>query len=122
MAKPEKSEPKSEKKRERVFKKIVQPEAMGFEDVGDFYEGTYVSMKKVPFTDERGTRLAPLYTLLPEDGDPIGVWGSPMLEDMMNQVGTGQFVRITYTGTRAAKKKGFSPMKVYEVEVETDTE
>ena len=118
MAKSEKEAPKEKAPRERVFKEIVQPEAFGFEDVGDSYEGIFAGVKEVPFTDKRGTRLAPLYTLQPEEGDPIGVWGSPMLKDMMSQVGMGQYVRITYTGTRPAREKGFSPMKVYKVEVE----
>lgn len=119
MADPKTKEAAKEREpRKRVFRKIVQPEAFGFEEIGDSYEGIFAGVKEVPFTDKRGTRLAPLYTLQPEGEDPIGVWGSPMLKDMMSQVGIGQYVRITFTGTKPAKEKGFSPMKVYEVEVE----
>lgn len=107
----------------KFTRKIEQVEGKGFEKVGDSYEGTLRGTKVVKITDKDGDRDAHLYTLEPDPDEKtgevqkaFGVWGSPLLDDLMSQVEEGTYIRITMTGLRPPKRRGFSPMKIFMVE------
>jgi hypothetical protein len=96
---------------------ITQVEGKGFDKVGDSYRGVFVSKKTVQIADRDGTREASLYKLAPPNGEAFGVWGSSQLDDLMSEVKPGEDVEITLTSIDEPKKKGFSGMKRYRVDI-----
>ena len=95
----------SEEQREFVE---IEPNVWKVEKEGDSVEGV---LKKVD--KEVGPNKSTLYHL--EGEKQFAVWGSTVLDDRMAYVNEGDFVRITYKGTRENKRG--QPTKIFKVEV-----
>lgn len=103
----------------RTFNKqntIKQVEVKGFEKIGDSAEGTFLGTKLAKITDKDGEREATMIVLQPDNGDKFAVWGNAVLEDMIQQVEPGKYVRIRHTsiGKAKGKKQG---AKLFEIDV-----
>lgn len=98
---------KMEKKRN--FRE-VEPRIIKFVENGDYVEGEYMSK------DTSGNFGNDAYTLKTSDG-LIVVFGTAVLSRKMELVKFGDYVRITYEGTKENKVSGQNDIKQFKVEV-----
>jgi hypothetical protein len=96
-------------KMEKEYMEIT-PEVWKPEKEGDSCNGELVR-KEV----DVGPNKSRLYYLKGEDGDQFSVWGSTVLDNRMDFVNLGDYIRITYKGTQ--KNKRGQDTKIYKVEV-----
>jgi len=96
----------SENQREFVE---IEPNVWKAEKDGDSVEGV---LKKVD--KQVGPNKSTLYHL--EGEKQYAVWGSTVLDDRMAYVNEGEFVRITFKGTKENQRG--QPTKIFKVEVE----
>ena len=87
----------------------IEPNVWKTENDGDQVEGI---LKKVD--KDVGLNKSTLYHLENKDKQ-WAVWGSTVLDDRMSYVKEGEFVRITFKGTRENKRG--QPLKIFKVEV-----
>lgn len=98
------------------FKKKIDVsggEGFKFDNVGDtltgFYlgsfphEGNYAPTTKHLFKTERGI---------------LTIFGQRHLTSLLEGEKTGVLMQVTYSGTKASKKKGYAPMKMYELGID----
>lgn len=84
---------------ERKFQRVGNqlPETFRLEKEGDKVEGTYI--RRVDgLTSKKYKKPLNAYVLKMDDGTERTVWGSGLLDYLMDQVEPGVYVRITYTG------------------------
>ena len=96
--------------KERKFRTIESPDFFKFENVGDSLEGTLVEKSQ---SDNYGIGL---YTLRKDDGTTMRIHGSANLDSKMTGVQINDYVRITFSDSKAMER-GKSPMKMFDVEV-----
>ncbi len=94
---------------EREFVEI-NPQVWKPVNEGDATEGTFVKTKV-----EIGANKSKLHCFTHENGGEFSIWGSTILDDRMEYVKPGDFVRITYK--KAEKNKRGQPVKIFKVEV-----
>lgn len=61
-------------------------------------EGSYIGVKS-----DIGPNNANKYTLELDDGTQVEIWGSTVLDDKMQNVDRGSYVRIEYLGKRKGR-------------------
>jgi hypothetical protein len=86
-----------------------------FENVGDQLEGYY--MGSFDFEGDYGPNKKHVFQT--SNGAEV-VFGQAHLKQLLPSVKPGTMVRITLTGELAAKKKGRQPMKMFQIEQDTD--
>ncbi|MCK9151845.1 hypothetical protein [Methanobacterium alcaliphilum] len=91
-----------EEKKEQAT--IWSPSAMG-----ESIQGIYIDME-----ENVGQYKSNMYTLKGEKGE-VKLWGSTVLDNLMEKVPFGHEVRVTYNGTQPSKN-GKNPWKDYKVE------
>lgn len=98
-----------------AFRKIeTNAPLFTFEKIGDKVEGIYKGCRKV----ETEVGESVIHDLDTKDG-PIAFFGSAMLNPTLAEnVAAGNTIRITFTGTKPPKKKGYSPLRIFTVEID----
>lgn len=91
----------------------VEPRIWKPENPGDSVQGVYVSRK-----DDVGINKSKMYILDTKEG-LTKVWGSTVLDDRMDAVQAGQYVRITFKELKENKRG--QPIKIFKVEVARET-
>lgn len=76
---------------------------------GEFITGIYIEME-----EGVGQYKSKMYTLKNEKGE-VKIWGSTVLDGLMEKVPLGVEVRITFEGKQPSKQ-GKNPWKDYKVE------
>jgi len=97
--------------KQRKFRQVEAPDFYKFESIGDTIEGT---LQEKGISDNYGIGL---FTVKQDDGSTKRCHGSANLDSLMTAVDIGQYVKITFTDTKAMEK-GKTPMKIFTVEVE----
>ncbi len=95
---------------DREFREI-DPQVWKPVNSGDSTEGTYLKTQR-----EVGMNDSNLHCFRDDNGKEFTVWGSKILDDKLEYVKPGDFVKITYKGTETNKKG--QPVKIIKVEVE----
>lgn len=94
---------KEEEKKEKV--NIWDPAASG-----QSIQGIFIDKE-----EEVGQYKSNMYTLRQENNEEIKIWGSTVLDSLMEKVPFGSEARITFNGTQPSKN-GRNPWKDYKVE------
>lgn len=102
------------------FQEIVsdtQPPELGefvkFEVVGDSLSGVYERNRK--YTSQMAGEQT-LYDIRTPDG-LFTITGNWDLNEKMKKLRSGSFIRVTYVDDKPMAREGFSPMRIYRVEV-----
>jgi hypothetical protein len=98
---------------------IRQIDAKGFEKIGDKYEGTFQGTKIAKVSDPKkaeGFREGTIIRLKPDTGDEFGVWSNVVLDEMIQQVEVGTYIRIRHTGL-GKKSAGKQGAKLFEIDI-----
>ena len=93
---------------ERKFKKI-QVNFWKPEEVGDQLQGTLVKKE-----EDVGANNSKLYGLETDAKKQMAIWGGTVLDELMNYISVGDFIRVTYKGLKPVAGK--NDMKLFEVE------
>jgi|TARA_R100000789_G_C3004039_1_gene149608 hypothetical protein len=91
------------------YEEIQQPGAWKPGKEGDTVEGVLVNRKK-----EVGPNKSMLYHLKQKDDNIISVWGSTVLDNRLELVPDGSYIRITFKGIE--QNKIGQPVKIFKVE------
>jgi hypothetical protein len=86
-----------------------------FETVGQSLQGYYVGS-----FEHNGDYGQTQKHLFKNDKGLWTVFGQKHLIDMLNGIEPGILVRVTFAGNRPSKKKGFNPMKLFEIEYDEE--
>lgn len=79
--------------------------------VGDQIEGKFVEKK-----ENIGINQSNIYLIQTESAaEPVGVWGSTVLDGKFANIPVGNSVRIVFTGLKQGKAAGRKPYKTYDV-------
>lgn len=97
----------------REFKSI-SPTFIKFESEGEQVEGILRSKTTIDFQNGPVGK----YTLEPETGELISFLGGAVLDQAMNMVEIGNYVRVTFEGI--SKLDGAKTLKNYKVEVASE--
>ena len=86
----------------------IEPEVWKPVNPGDFTEGEFIK------TNEKvGSHDSKMHCFRGDDGKEFTVWGSTLIDDRMDYVKPGDFVRIIYKET-TQNQKG-QPLKIYKI-------
>ena len=77
--------------------------------IGETLQGTYIDLE-----ENVGQFKSNLYTLRTNEGE-VKVWGSTVLDGLMDKVDMGLEIRITFNGKQPSKS-GKNPWKDFKVE------
>ncbi len=89
---------------EKEKTKFWEPEV-----IGETLQGTYIDLE-----ENVGQFKSNLYTLRTNEGE-VKVWGSTVLDGLMDKVDMGLEIRITFNGKQPSKS-GKNPWKDFKVE------
>lgn len=90
--------------------KVIEPNMWKPDNTGESIEGVYVNKR-----EGAGKYNSKIYYIDTGNDGIKMVWGSTVLDEKMNSINQGNYVRITLTGT-APSKKG-NDIKLFKVEV-----
>jgi hypothetical protein len=93
---------RDEEEKEKV--KFWEPDV-----IGETLQGTYIDLE-----ENVGQFKSNLYTLRTNEGE-VKVWGSTVLDGLMDKVDMGLEIRITFNGKQPSKS-GKNPWKDFKVE------
>lgn len=107
-----KKEKKEEKKEEPEAEAEYEPVGGGkiykFSEQGETLTGKILNIRDGSFKNK-------VYDILTDDGEAVTVFGTTILDRLMQQIQIGDEVRIKYVGDIPPKKKGMNPAKNFEV-------
>lgn len=87
-------------------------EIVKFDNVGDFFVGTYLGKAEVTTDDGE---IIEAHTFENDMGLPVAIWASYDLNRKLADIGNGILVRVEYVRD-VETKRGLSPMKEFKVQ------
>jgi hypothetical protein len=88
----------------------VEKEIFKFEKEGDFIEGKLLAVVDSPTYSNK------VYTIETKQGNKT-VFGTVVIDSQMQLVKMGQMIKILYVGEKSSDKKGYNPIKLFEIYV-----
>ena len=86
----------------------IESEVMRLDNDGDFVEGVLKAKGEGDYDNKK-------YTIKTTDGKNIVLFGTTVLDDLMQSVNIDQEVKIVNIGEKPPKKKGQNPMRLFDV-------
>lgn len=97
-------------KNKRKFEEVVTMDIWEAKQVGDNVEGIYIDK------EENVGKYSSNAYILENEGKPVMVWGSTIIDRRMALVKIGEYVRITFKELRPSKHG--NDLKIFKVERE----
>jgi hypothetical protein len=93
---------------EEEFEPVGGGEIFRFEEIGKTLTGKVLNIRDGQFKNK-------VYDIQIDDGSAVTVFGTTVLDRLMQSIQIGDIIRIKYVGDIPAKRKGMNPAKNFEV-------